>query len=263
VSQNESLICSGCKEMWYCSAECQRKVSSLRRVKPPILLTLAMSTAQDWKSHKPDCRKLKAVGDQLESRVLANPMLQLDSTDRLVKFLDHHQAAYSVAITTLFGMNCTYVPTPDLRSTHLLVLEFADNPNSRDNFDLLVLEKCYLQSRNVFLLTLDKVFHEELNRRFKQSPKNMIDSPALLVPLVKSKRKGAHPVLLPITGFSLFSQRGLRRNYVSHMVLKSLQWAVKGPVCLNDFEARYRSSLREARWGIQPHCTSFDYTSER
>jgi hypothetical protein len=161
-----------------------------------------------------------------------------------------------------FGITSTSLSAPDLLGTHLLVLEFDYNFNSHDNFDLLILEQCYLQSRADFLLTpLGKSNSEEFSRAFEQSPKNSIGNPAgnpaLVVPLVKSKGKGGQPLLLPIIAAGGTQREGFMRIYVSHMVLKSLQWAVKGPVCLTLWEANYRSSLREARWGIQPHGESF------
>jgi hypothetical protein len=200
---------------------------------------------------------LKALEDQNETEALAHPIFPLDLEDRTREFLDHHQLATTVAINTFFGLTSTFIPAPDLLRTHIMVLEFAYNPKSRDIFDLLVLEKCYLQSRAEFLLTpVGKSNRKQLNRTFGHPPENSIDR-ALVVPLVKSKQKGGKLVLLPITSSIAPQEEDILRSYVSSMVLESLQWAFKGPVCLSDLEACYRSSLREARWGIQPHGESF------
>jgi hypothetical protein len=214
---------------------------------------------QDWKDHRSECRRIKAFGDQVESQALANPTVQLDIEDRVAKFLDHHWTALSAAISTLFGITSTFLPPPDSLRTHLLVLEFDRNSNSRDNFDLLVLDECYLQSRIDFLLTpVGKENRRDVNEAFDHQPKNLVIRPALVAVLVKSPQKGGQPVLLPVAGTTFLRWNPLVRNYVSLMVSKSLRWAFKGPVCLNDFEASYRSSLREARWGFQPHGESFD-----
>jgi hypothetical protein len=198
--------------------------------------------------------------DQDERKALADPTLQVNMEDRFRQFLDHHQAQYSLVINTLFGWTSNFGPAPDLVRTHLVVLEFAYNPTSRDNFELLLLEKCYLQSREDFLLTpAGEMNREEVNGAFDRRPKNCIGNPALVAPLVNTRHKGGGPIsilILPIKS-SFGEQHATVRNYVSHKVLKSLQLAFKGPACLSDLEACYRSSLREARWGIQPHGESF------
>jgi hypothetical protein len=201
---------------------------------------------------------LKKLEDHIESYALANPAFPVDLDDRTHEFLSHHHSATTVATSTFFGLSNSFNPAPDLLRTHIMVLEFAYNPKSRDIFDLLVLEKCYLQSRTEFLLTpVGKFNREDLKRTVGRPPKNRIDDRALVVPLVKSKHKGGKLVLLPITSSIARQGEGMVRSYVSSMVLESLQWALKGPVCFHYLEACYRSSLREARWGFQPHGESF------
>jgi hypothetical protein len=187
----------------------------------------------------------------------------VDLDDQIDNFFSHHQAAFSVAINTLFGFTGLYT-APHGVDTHLLVLEFNFNPNpKRDKFNLLVLDKCYVQSRVDFLLTpYGKSQRADVNEAFNFKMKNAKNTPIRVAQLVTSKWTGEKQ-LMPIGVSTMPFRIGTTRGYVSHMVLKSLQWALRGPACKNDFEANYRSSLREARWGIQPHCTSFDNTSER
>jgi hypothetical protein len=264
VNKAKTLRCSSCKKATYCSAECQRKVSSFQKTANSKLLTGGDGrNGQDWKSHKPGCRMDKALADQSESEAFAKPIISLDLMDRIVKFLEHHQVAFSVAINTFFSLTNS-CGSPDSIRTHLLVLEFDYNSSSRTNFDLLILDKCYLQSRTDFLLTpVGKSNCIEVNDVLDHKPKDCLGNPARVAHLLKSKQEGGEPVLLRIVSWILYPSSGKVRNYTSQAVSKSLHWALKGPVCLTHFEASYRSSLREARWGIKPRGKSSDRSSQQ
>jgi hypothetical protein len=176
-------------------------------------------------------------------------------------FLSAHQAAFSVAIHTLFGFTGPYT-APHSVDTHLLVLEFSSNPKPQaqhDVFNVLVLDKCYIQSQVDFLLTphgKSEGAQANVNEMFNHKMKKTKQTLVRVAQLYTSKWTGI-TTFSPIQISTVPPRYGMTRGYVSRMVLESLQWAYKGPACQSDFEANYRSSLRESRWGIQPHGKSF------
>jgi hypothetical protein len=220
---------------------------------------------QDWKRHKAGCRRVKASQDEAEQDALSNRIIPVDLDERINIFLSAHQAAFSVAINTLFGFTGLYT-APHSVDTHLLVLEFSINPKPQaqhDVLNVLVLDKCYIQSRVDFLLTRhgeSERARADINEKFNHKMKKTKHTLVRVAQLYTSKWTGI-TTFSPIHFSTVPPRYGMTRGYVSHMVLESLQWAYKGPACQSDFEANYRSSLRESRWGIQPRGKSIHYTS--
>jgi hypothetical protein len=132
-----------------------------------------------------------------------------------------------------------------------------------DVFNVLVLDKCYIQSRVDFLLTphgKSERVRAVVNKMFNHKMKKTKHTLVRVAPLYTSKWTGI-TTFSHITISTIPPRYSMTRGYVSHMVLESLQWAYKGPACQSDFEANYRSSLRESRWGIQPHGKSIHHIS--